>query len=164
MTHLLSREAREIIIKKVLSGQQTMTNIALANNIGLSTLHQWVKRFKSEGQCEVKPTHDNKRLPTLAERFKHLQATVGQEDVIVGTYCRKHGLYPHQLIAWEKDFMTKDTSEKDRKFSTEMKGLKAENKSLKKIILRKDRALAETVALLVLKKKAAQIWGDSEEG
>jgi len=42
-----------------------------------------------------------------------------------------------------------------------LKELRAEIKMLKETILRKDKVLAEAVALLVLKKKAAQIWGVS---
>ena len=30
-------------------------------------------------------------------------------------------------------------------------------------LARKDRALAETVALLILRKKASAIWGDGED-
>ncbi|NYT66933.1 hypothetical protein H0A58_13345 [Alcaligenaceae bacterium] len=37
------------------------------------------------------------------------------------------------------------------------------NKLLEKELLRKDRALAETAALLTLSKKAQAIWGISEE-
>ena len=44
----------------------------------------------------------------------------------------------------------------------EMCELKAENKELKRDLYRKDRALAETTALLVLKKKADLIWGTEE--
>ena len=162
MTHLLSSEAKEIIVKKVLSGEQTMRKAAASNNVALSTLYEWVKRFKSQNPLN-QPVSNSSKPPTTAERFKHLQATFGQEDVIVGAYCRQHGLYPHQLTQWEKEFMTKDVSDKDKKSMDEMRALRAENKSLKKLILRKDKALAETVALLVLKKKAAQLWEDNEE-
>jgi transposase-like protein len=163
MSNRLSAEAKQIIIKKVVSGNgQSMREIALANNIGCSTLHGWVQRFKSENKFEI-----NSKSPsdiTQAERFKHLQATLGQEDVMVGAYCRQHGLYPHQLTQWEADFMTKTIPSKTHHQPTaEIKALQAEIKSLKHIILRKDKVLAETVALLVLKKKAAQIWGDHEE-
>jgi len=41
--------------------------------------------------------------------------------------------------------------------------LKTELKSLKSELNRKDRALAETTALLVLKKKANLIWGDEKD-
>ena len=45
----------------------------------------------------------------------------------------------------------------------ETKFLKHENKKLKKEINRKDRALAETAALLVLQKKVNDIWGCDED-
>ncbi len=36
-------------------------------------------------------------------------------------------------------------------------------RDLEKELRRKDKALAETAALLVLKKKVQQIWGDEDE-
>ena len=50
------------------------------------------------------------------------------------------------------------------KTHAETRQLRAEVKSLKKELHRKDKALAETSALLVLKKKAHLIWGDDEDG
>jgi transposase-like protein len=164
MRKFLSEEAKQVIIKKVLSDNgQTMTEIALANNIGKSTLSEWVQRFKIENNIEPNLKSQSDESRTLVERFKHLQATFGQKDDMVGAYCRKHGLYPHQLTQWEADFMTKTIPEKQRSGTAEVKALHAEINSLKNIILRKDKVLAETVALLVLKKKAAQIWGGNEE-
>ncbi len=164
MRQVFSAEAKQVIIKKVLSDNgQTMTEIALAHNIGCSTLSEWVKRFKSENRYETKPTSAAHASLTLAERFKHLQATYGQDDVMIGAYCRTHGLYPHQLTQWEADFMTSPILEKQSPYRAEVKALHAEIKSLKHLLLRKDKVLAETVALLVLKKKAAHIWGDSED-
>jgi hypothetical protein len=69
---------------------------------------------------------------------------------VVGAYCRKHGLYPHQLTQWEAYFMTKNIPSKNSHQPTaEVKALQAESKSLKHIIPRNDKVLAETVALLV---------------
>ena len=45
----------------------------------------------------------------------------------------------------------------------EIKKLKSENRQLRKELYRKEKALAETAALLTLKKKAAAIWGEEEE-
>ena len=45
----------------------------------------------------------------------------------------------------------------------ETRQLREENKRLKKELRRKDKALAETSALLVLKKKAHLIWGELED-
>lgn len=165
MAHSLSTEAKQLLIKKALSSNgQSIREIALANNIGRSTLHDWVQRYKLVNKLEISPKSPSDSSTTQAERFKHLQATFGQEDVMVGAYCRQHGIYPHQLTQWEADFMTNTIpSKKDPQSTAEVKELHAEIKSLKNIILRKDKVLAEAVALLVLKKKAAQIWGDNEE-
>jgi hypothetical protein len=44
-----------------------------------------------------------------------------------------------------------------------LRALRAENRELKKALRRKEKALAETAALLVLKKKAELIWGERED-
>ncbi len=41
--------------------------------------------------------------------------------------------------------------------------LREQNRRLNQELRRKDKALAETSALLVLKKKAHLIWGDNED-
>ena len=44
-----------------------------------------------------------------------------------------------------------------------MSELRARNKELERDLNRKDKALAETTALLVLKKKADLIWGTGDK-
>ena len=53
---------------------------------------------------------------------------------------------------------TKTTPDK-----AEMRALREENKKLKKELRRKDKALAETAALLVLQKKVEEIWASKDE-
>ena len=80
-----------------------------------------------------------------------------------GEYCRKHGIYTHHLTQWKQAFMNMNSHNKTTKHQTEIKVLKAENKTLKKELHRKEKALAETAALLVLKKKVHEIWGADED-
>jgi transposase-like protein len=163
MTHL-SKEAKQTIIKKALNSHgQTVANIAHANNIGASTLSRWLRPFKSKDKAVIHRKTTLDTPITLEDRFTHLQATLGQDDGTIGAYCRKHGLYPHQLTQWKADFMSPKTPQKSNQPNAELKELRAEIKELKHILARKDKVLAETVALLVLKKKADQIWGDHEE-
>lgn len=151
---------KEAIIKKALNrGAQTLEEIALANNIGLSTLGRWLRDSRSSNQISAPKAGE---LVDSGERYKHLKATFGQDDVMIGTYCRKHGLYPYQLAQWEIEFMTSTPVIKVAP-KVEIKALQTEIKGLKKIIMRKDKVLAETMALLILKKKAAQIWGENED-
>lgn len=158
---MTSGTAKESIINKALNrGSQRLAEIALANNIALSTLGRWLRENKSSKSSAV-----GKRvgLPESGERYRHLKATCGQDDVKIGAYCRQHGLYPHQLTQWETEFMTNSTSISKQQPNVEIRALKAEVIELKKSIMRKDKVLAETMALLILKKKATQIWGESED-
>ena len=81
----------------------------------------------------------------------------------LGVYCREHGIYSFQLTQWKNAFMTQPKVDKQKPNADEMKALITENKQLKQEIRRKDSALAETAALLVLKKKASLIWGELED-
>src|ERR1700722_13947435 len=80
-----------------------------------------------------------------------------------GAYCRKHGLYTHHLDEWKKQILSglEIGSSKEQKF--EQRQQSDEIKKLKSELNRKDKALAEASALLILKKKANLIWGDSED-
>src|SRR3990167_8452243 len=95
----ISEAGKLAIIKKALSKNgQTVAEIARENNIGRSTLNKWVKRFKDDEKnsmtVRVKQKIDGGSFEaTPTERFKHLQATFGQESAMVGAYCRQHGLY-----------------------------------------------------------------------
>ena len=100
---------------------------------------------------------------TLEERLNMVVLCASLSEEEVNTHCRAQGLYPHHIKQWKLDFI-KDNVPKQKSVSpSEIKLLKHENKSLKKELNRKDKALAETAALLVLKKKVREIWGDDED-
>ncbi len=79
-------------------------------------------------------------------------------------YCRRKGIYPHQLEQWRNAF--EDANDWDRqaniKLKSEQKTSRKRIKDLEKELRRKEKALAETAALLVLQKKVQAIWGDPE--
>ncbi len=72
-------------------------------------------------------------------------------------WCRKKGIFSHNLDQWEKDALSA-MAPQATKAQTEK-----EIASLKKDLNRKDKALAEPAALLVLKKKVQEIWGEPED-
>lgn len=158
---MIEETAKEAIIKKALTrGDKSLAEIASANHVCTDTLRRWMRDSK------LPPKDSSKRVDGImgsGERFKHLKATFGQGGVVIGAYCRKHGLYPHQLTQWEAEFMTNNAPISKQQPNAEIKALQAEVSGLKKTILRKDKVLAETMALLILKKKATQIWGESED-
>jgi transposase len=80
----------------------------------------------------------------------------------VSQLCRKKGIFSHHIKQWTENFTQGQITNMNSNNGNENKQLKAENKALKKEINRKDKALAETAALLVLQKKVQEIWGSNE--
>ena len=77
-------------------------------------------------------------------------------------YCRKNGLYPEQIEQWKSAaiFANEDSlTALTRKEKSELKKEKDKSRRLEKELNRKDKALAETAALLVLKKKYRRSGG-----
>ena len=56
-----------------------------------------------------------------------------------------------------------DTKERNSKASKELREERRAKEKLEKELSRKEKALAEAAALLVLRKKADAIWGTDEE-
>lgn len=158
----LSTELKAALVQKALNrGSATLESIAKANNISKSSLSNWVIKFRS-GELQIKDDAIKLGYATAADRLSHLLNTVKLDEEALGSYCRQHGLYSHQLTQW-KDAMSTDHNDKNKQQNEELKVLRAENKSLKKELNRKEKALAETAALLVLKKKLHSIWGERED-
>lgn len=160
----LSEDSKQAIVQKALEQKgRKIKELAQLHNIGYSTLQKWVRRYRNNAKINTTVQMAHKEL-SQAEKFQHLMATASLDEVAVGIYCREQGIYSFQLKQWKEIFMTPKSVEKKQSELSELKSLRAENKALKREIRRKDSALAETSALLVLKKKAALIWGEAEDG
>lgn len=164
-----STEIKEAIVKQVFSKESlSLAEIAKRNNVPSSTLDGWVKQAQLKALGNASGGEGAKLASSLAplgaaKRLEHLLATGSLSEVELGAYCRQHGLYPFQLTDWKKDFIMLDTHTQKTAESAEVKALRLEVKRLRSDLERKDRALAEASALLILKKKAQVIWGGPED-
>lgn len=160
----LSPQAKESIVKKVLSSDgRTLSEIAKAHNIGVSTLGRWLRSYRKNGIISHKDKDYTSTKLSSQIKLEHLLSTTSLNDKEVGAYCRKNGIYSFQLTEWKKEFMAEKKETSQELNIAELKALRDENKKLKQEVRRKDSALAEATALLILKKKAALIWGEIEE-
>lgn len=91
--------------------------------------------------------------------------TAALNEADLAEYCRKRGLYPAQIAAWR--FACEQANDWDRASTARLgqatKEEKKRVKDLERELARKDRALAEAAALLILGKKASAIWGGEED-
>lgn len=87
--------------------------------------------------------------------------SAGLGDDELGAFLRREGLHEVQLEQWRHDALQglSTSRGKSRGPTPEKKRIR----ELEKQLRRKEKALAETAALLVLKKKAAAIWGDEDD-
>ena len=81
----------------------------------------------------------------------------------ISEICREQGIFPHHIKQWRQEFANRSSVNTTVSTRSDNKALRKENKALKKELNRKDKALAETAALLVLQKKVNVIWGNDEE-
>ena len=162
-------------VKKALSrsGVTTLKDVADSLGVGHSTIQKWM--IKSRNQ-EFEPVTNNEisslismqkeKRPqdwSLDEKLNLIITCGSLDDEAISALCREQGLYPHHIEQWKKDFMGKPQTNTKTSLQSEARKLRQENKALKKELNRKDKALAETAALLVLQKKVHEIWGDDED-
>ncbi len=156
-------------VKKALSHNNGTSITEVAKNLALptSTLYGWVQVMKgkdkatpltSEGTPEKKPCQW-----TTKEKFDAILETAHLSEEAVSEYCRKKGIFPHHLQAWKKEFREGAEKKAAIENAGQIKALKEENKQLSKELRRKDKALAEAAALLVLKKKVNEYWDLKED-
>ncbi len=84
----------------------------------------------------------------------------------LGAFLRRKGVLEAQLDEWRKQFTEAAVASMRPPTRGDREAAAAESKKIRQLereLLRKDKALAETAALLVLKKKAQAIWGDEDD-
>ncbi|WP_419614852.1 hypothetical protein [Thiolapillus sp.] len=100
-----------------------------------------------------------------ADKFAAVVETAAMNEAALSAYCRERGLYVEQINEWRQ--ACEQANDWDRSQNKQLKSIrKADEKHIKELereLKRKEKALAETAALLVLRKKAQAIWGDGEE-
>ena len=99
------------------------------------------------------------------DKFLIVMETYAMNGAELAEYCRKKGLYKEQIEAWRDTCLNANGRESNqtKQLNQELKEEKKRAKTLEKDLRKKEKALAEAAALLLLRKKAQAIWGDQED-
>ena len=160
-----SPERKEAVLKKMMPPHhRTIKQLAAEEGISEATLYNWRQEARSKGilmpDGDSSPEGWNAR-----DKFAAVMETASLNEQQAAEYCRQKGIYPHQLEQWRR--ACENANDWDRqsniKLKTEQKTNQKRIRDLKKELQRKDKALAEAAALLVLQKKVQAIWGESED-
>lgn len=155
-------------VKKVLNRRSGVTVREVADSLGVaqSSLYKWIELAKHQ-EFEPHQSSPEKEKPphdwTLEERLNLVIRCGSLKPEQVNATCREVGIYPHHLKQWKHDFSTGGSTPVNAEERAERKKLKQENQALKKELRRKEKALAEAAALLILQKKARALWDRNDE-
>jgi transposase len=147
MTHY-SEEFRASIAARLLPPNNArVADVVKETGVPKDTLYEWRTRYRNKQGASPysgKPTNQYSAADKLAVTIE--TATLNEAEL--GEYCRRKGLYP--VKASRVQGLMSSPSKADREQN--QKQLKA-IQHLEKDLARKEKALAEVVALLVLQKK-----------
>lgn len=151
---------REQALVKVYSrGHRTIKEVSAELQVDFHTLKHWMKKA-SVPKNIAKPTTDKRPNDwSASEKLTALQESHSLSGEGLNAWCREKGLFAHHLTSWKAEFCAPQSPVSGE----QLRSIKEENLSLKKEILRKDKALAEAAALLVLQKKFRTLWEDEEK-
>jgi len=120
---------------------------------------QTLERWREEAQ--TRPARG--RVWSAGARLEAVIVSAALDEAGKSAWCREHGMYPAELDKWRSSATTALADPEEVRASPQAtRQDKKRIKELERELLRKDRALAETAALLVLSKKVAAIFNKGE--
>ncbi len=167
---------KNAMIQKM-TGTDAISATALSKQVDVPqvTLSKWL-RMAGVDQSYVFPNNaheytkmakrTNSRRPndwSAEDKLKIIVEASSLDDEQLGAFLRSKGLHQTHLDQWRSQMLNGlqngSSKKKPRRKNVDAKRIRA----LEKELNRKDKALAETAALLVLKKKVQEIWGDEDD-
>jgi transposase-like protein len=164
MTTQYSEEFKASIIAKLLPPNSvSVPDLVKETGIPRDTLYAW--RSKSRPVQGSTGAGQGQQCGILRseEKFAIVVETASLNELELGEYCRRKGFFPEQIAGWKKTFIQGSSSGASKSERAQLQQQAKMIKQLQGEINRKDRALAEAAALLVLGKKAQALWGESED-
>ena len=160
-----SPERKAVVLKRMLPpNNMAIQQLSQEEGISEATLHKW--RAEARGKGQLLPDADaGPHGWSSRDKFAAVPETAALNEADLAEYCRKRGLYPAQIATWRS--ACEQANDWDRASTARLgqatKEEKKRVKDLQRELARKEKALAEAAALLILRKKVSAIWGGDED-
>ena len=162
MTHYAEEFKANIISRMLPPHNVSVPQIAEETGISRNTLYSWrIQHRKAHGEAPASQSAGGEL--SSEEKFAVVMECASLNEIELSEYCRRKGLYPEQIQAWRKSCMQANTGEVNKADKARIKTQAKQLKALESELRRKEKALAEAAALLVLQKKVQAIWEESED-
>ncbi len=158
-----SEEFKASIIAKMLPPNNvSVPELARETGIPKDTLYTWrIKHRKSNGEATAQQGPSGL---SSEEKFAIVLESASLNELELSEYCRRKGLYPQQISAWREACLQANAAPAAKLERGKLREQAKEIKQLEAELRRKEKALAEAAALLVLQKKVQALWGEPEDG
>ena len=147
----------QALVKLCTRGDRTIRMVAEDLNVNYHTLKNWMKRNPMDKVGVLAGKEKRPQDWIAEEQLVALHETHGLSGEPLNAWCRERGLFAHHLTDWTTAFC----AEGKKSGTRELRTLKDENEQLKRELVRKEKALAEAAALLILQKKFRALWEDA---
>jgi transposase-like protein len=141
--------------------------VELAKETGVTTVSLRAWRNEAREQGKVVPGNGKQSDKwSSADKFRVVLETAPLSEEELSEYCRRKGVQPEQIRQWRaacEQANAKTPGKPGLAQRREAQTAQKRIQDLERELRRKEAALAETAALLVLRKKAEAIWGRDEE-
>jgi transposase len=147
----------QALIKLVSRGKRTIREVALELNVNYHTARNWVKKGAANKAVVAQTKEKRPQDWSAPEQLQALQESHVLSGESLQAWCRERGLFVHHLTSWKTAFCAPAKASAQ---TGQLRGLKDENEQLKRELTRKEKALSEAAALLMLQKKFRALWED----
>jgi transposase-like protein len=154
---------------KRMAGPEAISATKLSKEVGVSqnSLSRWLREARTLGPMgrHKKQREGGAKSPhrwSAEEKLRIVLEAARLSEEELGAFLRREGLHEAQLKEWMESAtaaLSDTTKRRKAKPSPEVKRIK----ELERDLRRKEKALAELAALLALKKKVEEIWGDGAD-
>lgn len=159
-------EMKEAMVAKLCGpGAPTYSQLAAESGIGLSTLHKWVASMGGERSS----ANHKRRLQDWdpVQKLKAVFDSQGLSETELGEFVRRSGVHTPTLNEWKAEAIADAVEKKTRgrpRLDPEVVECRQKIIQLERELRRKDKALAEAAAIIVLQKKMKEYWASQEAG
>ena len=150
---------KQAVLKFINRGTKSVKKLSEELNTSGNNLYRWCNEFN--GNTAMAKSKAESWSPE--QKLKAITETSSMSENELGEYLRKHGLHSSDLKEWRENFFESQKSVGRPRKDPEVFELRKKEKSLKKDLRRKEKALAEMSARVVLLKKSREIFGDDED-
>lgn len=158
-----ARSQNSIVAKLLPPSNASVLDVAKETGIPKDTLYCWRIKYRNIS-AEGSALGQSSCNFSSEEKLTIVIETAGLNETETSEYCRRKGLYPDQINGWTSVIM-QSLSCKPSASKADREAAQQQAKTIKQLqseLNRKDKALAEAAALLILEKKIQSLWSKPE--